>query len=146
MVTVSQIWMLHTMDTAISIAKSKCAPYPRLPFVYMDDVWCVMRYPRQGLRSTTSSPSDPAAEFQSTLNSIHPRVQFTREEEDNGSIAFLDVFVTKGEDGKLSTRIYRKPSNTNVTVKPQSCQHPNTVFGLFKSEICRAYRLCSSPE
>ena len=72
--------------------------------------------------------------------------KFTREEKNNGSIAFLDVLVTREDDGKLSTRIYRKPSNTNVTVKPQSCQHPNTVIGIFKSEMCRAYRLCSSPE
>ena len=40
----------------------------------------------------------------------------------------------------------RVPSNTNITIKPNSCQHPNTAIATFKSELCRAYRLCSSPE
>ena len=57
------------------------------------------------------------------------------EEEEQNSIAFLDVYVTRQDDGKLKTRIYRKPSNTNVTVKPQSCQHPGTAIATFKSEI-----------
>ena len=54
--------------------------------------------------------------------------------------------MTREEDGQLSTRVYRKPSNTNVTIKPHSCQHPDTYKGIFKAELCRAYRLCSSAE
>ena len=38
------------------------------------------------------------------------------------------------------------PSNTNITIKPQSCQHPKTIVATFKGELCRAYRLCSSPD
>ena len=37
-------------------------------------------------------------------------------------------------------------ARANVTIKPQSCQHPDTVKGIFKGELCRAYRLCSSQE
>ena len=84
------------------------------------------------------------ADFQDCLSSVHERVAFTRENEEARSIAFLDVFVTREEDGKLSTRIYRKPSNTNLTMKPQSCQNPQTAVSSFKSELCRSYRLCSS--
>ena len=105
-----------------------------------------MRYPRSGLRSSTSNPSGPSTQFQAILNSIHPRVQFTVDEEENGSIAFLDVYVTRLDDGSLSTRIFRKPSNTNVTIKPHSYQHPNMVNGILKAEICPATRICSSPE
>ena len=112
----------------------------------MDDCWCVVQYPRPGLRSTTTQASDPASDFNECLNSIHPRVQFTREEEENNAIAFLDVLVTRDDCGTLNTKIYRKPSNTNLTVKPHSCQHPGIVTASFKSEICRAHRLCSSPE
>ena len=144
--TVSQVWMLDTMGKSIAIAKSKKTPFPRCPFVYMDDVWGLMKYPRSGLRSSTSNPSNPAIDFQTVVNSIHPRVQFTVEEEENGSIAFLDAFVTREEDGSLSTCIFRKPSNTNVMTKPQSCQHPNTVNGILKAEICRAQCICSSPD
>ena len=48
--------------------------------------------------------------------------------------------------GKLTTRIYRKPSNTNIGLKPQSCQDPKKIVASFKGELCRCYRLCSSPE
>ena len=133
------------MERAVEEAKTKGKAIPRLIFIYMDDCWCLMSYPRPGLRSSSRTPSDPALDFNNCLNSVHPRVQFTREEEEERKIAFLDVLVTREENGTFSTRIYRKPSNTNVTIKPQSCQHPDTVTGIFKSELCRAYRLCSSP-
>ena len=137
---------MDTLRKAIDVAKDRHVAIPRLPFAYVDDVWCLLPYPRQGLRSATTNPRDPALDFQECLNSIHPRVQFTKEEESEHSIAFLDVYVTREDDGTFSTRVYRKPSNTNVTIKPQSCQHPDTVKGIFKGELCRAYRLCSSPE
>ena len=146
MVTLSQLWMIDTMDKAILEAKRRRVAVPRKIFVYMDDCWCLIQHPRPGLRSTMISPSDPAEEFNACLNSIHERVQFTREEEEENRIAFLDVLVTRNNDGTLSTSIFRKPSNTNVTIKPQSCQHPGTVIATFKAEICRAYRLCSSLE
>ena len=67
-------------------------------------------------------------------------MQFTREEEGNNSIAFLDVFVTRHEDGTLTSRIFRKPPNTNICIKPQSCQDPNTSIASFKGELCRCHR------
>jgi len=76
---------------------------------------------------------------------VHPRVQFTREEE-NGSIAFLDLLLTRQDNGTISTTVYRKPSNTNITIKPQSCQHPSTTIANFKGELCRAHRICSTQE
>ena len=146
MVTVSQLWMIDTMDKAILRAKNSRTAVPRKIFIYMDDCWCLIQYPRPGLRSATSNLSDPAEDFNTCLNAIHERVQFTREEEEDCRIAFLDVLVTRNSDGTLSTSIFRKPSNTNVTIKPQSCQHPGTVIATFKAEICRAYRLCTTLE
>ena len=138
--------MLETMKKAIDLAKSRGQIVPRLTFIYMDDCWCLMPHRRPGLRNSAENPSDPAADFNDCLNSVHERVQFTREEEEDRSIAFLDTLVTREENGKLSTKIYRKPSNTNITIKPNSCQHPNTSIATFKGELCRAYRLCSSIE
>ena len=88
---------------------------------------------------------DPGESFNNTLNSVHPRLKFTREEENDSSIAFLDLFITRHENGSLSTKIYRKPTNTNVIIKPNSCHHPSTHAASFKGELCRARRLCSSP-
>ena len=146
MVKVSQIWMIHSMEKAIDLAKARGTVVPRLITIYMDDVWCLVPHRRPGLRSSTAEPTDPAVEFNNCLNDVHPRVQFTREDELEGSIAFLDVLLKRQDNRSISTSIYRKPSNTNITIKLQSCQHPSTSIANFKGELCRAYRLCSSPE
>ena len=144
MVTISQIWMIFTMQRGIEIARDRGTPVPRHITIYMDDIYCIVHYGREGLRSNTAS--DPLVAFNDCLNAVHPRVQFTREIEENGSIAFLDVFLTRQTNGKLNTKVYRKPSNTNITIKPHSCQHPLTAISNFKSELCRAHRLCSTKE
>ena len=148
MVTVSQIWMVHTMEQAIKIARRRNHIVPRNINIYMDDCWCTINSPPvcTGLRSGNTQERNPAADFNECLNAVHERVQFTREEEEEKSIAFLDVFVTRNDDGTLSTRVYRKPSNTNISIKPNSCQEPKTSLASFKGELCRCHRLCSSPE
>ena len=98
MVTVSQIWMIDTMHKAITEAKRRCNTIPHHIFIYMDDCWCVLPYPSPGLRSTTNNPINPVADFNECHNSIHECVQFTRKEEEN-SIAFLDVYVTRQDNG-----------------------------------------------
>ena len=152
MVTISQIWMTYTLDQASKIAKERRVTIPRCICLYMDDIWCLVNNPprRTGLRSSApaaaAEPQDPAADFQSCLNAVHQRVQFTREEEEEKSIPFLDVLITREDDGSLSTTVYRKPSNTNICIKPNSCQDPKTAVATFKGELCRCHRLCSSPE
>ena len=150
MVLVSQIWMMHTMESAIGLARQRLLAIPRHIFIYMDEIWCVIKAPhiprRSGLRSNNQPRNNPADDFRGCLNAVHPRVQFTMEEEEENSIAFLDAHVTRHEDGKLTTKIYRKPSNTNIGIKPQSCQDPKIVIASFKGELCRCFRLCTSPE
>ena len=150
MVLVSQIWMTHTMDSAIAIARQRLHAIPRHIFIYMDDIWCVIRSPpvprRPGLRSESQPSRNPTEDFRECLNAVHPRVQFTMEEEEEQSIAFLDVYVTRQNDGTFTTKIYRKPSNTNIGLKPQSCQDLKTVVASFKGELYRCHRLCTSLE
>jgi hypothetical protein len=147
MVSISQLWMIHTMERAIVIAQDPGVTPPSHITIYMDDCRGVIKHQptprRPGLRSSAQR-SDPAAAFNDCLNLVHPCVKFTREEEVDDSIAFLDVNLTRLSNGRISTGIYRKPSNTNVIIKPHSCQHPNTILSTFKSELCRAHRLCSS--
>ena len=136
--------MIYTIERAIQIAQSRNTAIPRHLTVYMDDCWGLISYPRPGLRSNTTNSADPAEAFIQCLNEVHPRVQFTQEDEKDGTIPFLDVHLQRETNGKLTTSVYRKPSNTNITIKPNSCQHPNTTIATFKSELCRAYRICSS--
>ena len=148
MVTVSQIWMIHTMEEAIKLARQRSHSIPRNIKIYMDDCWCTIMNPprRTGLRNDDEQERKPIEDFNKCLNDVHSRVQFTREEEENQTIAFLDVLITRHDNGTLSTSIYRKPSNTNICIKPQSCQAPNVAAASFKGELCRCHRLCSSAD
>ena len=148
MVRVSQLWMIYTLEKAITIAEERNVAVPQDLEVYMDDCWCHFtsrNFIRPGLRTNNNS-TDPAADFNDCLNSVHPRVKFTREEEEDGKIAFLDVLVERQNDGSIATKVYRKPSNTNIILKPNSCHDPAIHIATFKGEICRATRICSSPQ
>ncbi|BHF72050.1 hypothetical protein SprV_0401511300 [Sparganum proliferum] len=84
--------------------------------------------------------------FQNLLNSIFPEIQFTREDEEAEKLPFLDVLVTRTTDGKLSTTVYRKASNTTLILNYHS-NHPlvhkrDCVGALFD----RVKTHCSEPE
>ena len=85
MVTVSVLWMDHTMTSAVKLAKNRRIAVPRLIFTYVDDCLTTIldQPPRPGLRSNVTHPNvtTPAQAFNDYLNAIHLRVQFTREEE-----------------------------------------------------------------
>ena len=103
--------MDYTMEKALKLAKQRKINIPRNIELFMDDIWLFMNDPpSRGLRSHNTDA------FNDCLNAVHPRVQFTREIEENGSIPFLDVLISKQDDGTLETSIYRKPSNTNVCI------------------------------
>jgi hypothetical protein len=105
----------------------------------------VIPLPRcSGLRSTTSY-KDPAEAFNECLDAVHPRLRFTREPESENSLAFLDVLITHLDNGRHTTRVYRKPSDTNTFIKPNCRQDPRVITSSFKDELCRAHRFCLSP-
>ena len=49
------------------------------------------------------------------LNSFHPNIQFTFEEEFEGKIPFLDVNIICNE-GSINTSVYRKTTNTDIYI------------------------------
>ncbi len=53
--------------------------------------------------------------FLSYLNSKHPNIEFTCNMENNGSIPFLDIIVTRNNN-QLHTTVYRKPTFTGLGI------------------------------
>ena len=56
-----------------------------------------------------------ATSFFNFINSQHSNIRFTRENETNGQIPFLDVLVT-ADGNKLRSSVYRKPTNTGLSI------------------------------
>ena len=47
------------------------------------------------------------------INSIHPDIKWTKEEEEEGTIHMLDVSIKRNADGSLAFDVVRKPTHTN---------------------------------
>ena len=85
-------------------------------------------------------------EIQQVLNSFHENIQFTYENEQSDRIAFLDVSVSRGTDGKLETNVYRKPTNTDVYMNWDSYAPSTWKIATLKSLIKRAFMISSTQQ
>ena len=66
-------------------------------------------------------------EFLQHISSVDPSIQFTTEDaKQDGSMPFLDTLVTSQEDGTLTTRVYRKPTHSDLYLQWDS--HHNLAF------------------
>ena len=81
-------------------------------------------------------------EFLSFLNGRHGNIQFTMEEETDGSIPFLDVLVKN--EGSLSTSVYRKPTHTERYLHFSSHHHPRVKAGITLCLRDRAEKICGA--
>ena len=89
--------------------------FPNPPSIwvrYVDDVYAIME-------------TEHIESFHQYLNTINSSIQFTKEIEALGSLAFLDVFLHREADGSFSTNVYRKPTHTGRYL-PYTSHHPTT--------------------
>ena len=99
---------------------------------YIDDIFIVWQGSERELH-----------EFASYLNSLVPTIIFNMEY-DHNAISFLDTTVRLHE-GKLSTTLYRKPTDKNSLLHATSA-HPTALKrGLPYSQFLRLKRICSNP-
>ena len=84
-------------------------------------------------------------DFLQHLNNQQPSIRFTMETENNNKLAFLDTAVSREPDGRLTTRVYRKPTHTDQYLAYDS-HHPQSVKrGIVKCLYERAKRLVTKP-
>ena len=88
----------------------------------------------------------PVTEYtiQELLNKYHPSIKFTYECEDSNKIPFLDVLITKEDDGTLQTSVFRKITNTEVYMNWHSYAPKAWKVATLRSLIKRAYRISST--
>ncbi|XP_013133489.1 PREDICTED: uncharacterized protein LOC106099477 [Papilio polytes] len=122
---VANIFMEHFEKEALNSAPIK----PRYWLRYVDDVFAIVS--RRGVDLLLDH-----------LNKIHPRIQFTTEEEKDGTLPFLDVLVKREPSGNLVHTVYRKPTHTDRYLRADSHHHPSHLSSVPRTLINRALRLC----
>ena len=79
--------------------------------------------------------------FYEHLNSSHSSIKFVGEISDT-CLPFLDVMV-KLNNGRISTDLYTKPTNSHNYLPWDSCHPKSTKIGIPKSQALRIKRICS---
>ncbi len=82
--------------------------------------------------------------FLDFLNSQHRNIHFTVEEEQNNTIAFLDVRVTRNDDNSFSTSVYRKSTFTGLGMSYFSFCCRAFKINAIKTLLYRAYNISSN--
>ena len=94
--------------------------------------------------------------FIDAINKIHPTLKFTvthtKHPDDTGCdcppldrLPFLDTAL-RIKDGKISSTLFRKPSDRNKYLLPSSCHPPHCSQNIPYSLSLRIVRICSEPE
>ena len=79
------------------------------------------------------------------MNAQNDNIKFTKEDEDNNMLSFLDVLVTR-VDGTFCTSVYRKPTFSGLFMKYDSFVPAQYKRSLVYGLINRSWKICSSVE
>ena len=85
-----------------------------------------------------------ADKFFNFINNFHSNIQFTIEKEQCNKLPFLDVHITRQNDGYFTTSVYRKPTFTGLTTSFFSFIPLMYKINVIRILIYRAYHLSSS--
>ena len=80
------------------------------------------------------------------INAVDPAIQFTREEESNGSLPMLDALTTRDSAGNLTFSVYRKPTHTDQYLQFDSNQPLHHKLGVIRTLHHRCMTLCSEEQ
>ena len=105
--------------------------WPEMYSSYVDDIFSDFEYKAASIA------------FGEQLNSLHPALRFTREDETNGTLPHLDVMVTRTVDRQIVTSVNRKPSFTGMYTRWDSFSATRYKIALVQSLAHRGRRICS---
>ena len=126
---VANLFMEWFEETAINSFKYEITLWRR----YVDD--------------TLVALSDTLIEdFSTHINNIHPAIKFTREEENNYTIAILDTLIKRSPSGRLSFSVYRKSTHTDQYLQYNSNQPLQHKLGVVRTLSHRCKTICSNEE
>lgn len=101
--------------------------FPRFWCRYVDDVIAIIK-------------KDQATKILFELNSKFPTMRFTMEEEENGSIPFLDLRLTRIRD-KIEFEIYRKLTDNQLMINANSFHHQSHKHAAIHSMMHRLFNI-----
>ena len=120
-------FLSHLEDTVIS----RSALFPDFYVRYLDDTFCVF------------SDESHVHQFLNFLNSVHPNLRFTVEEEVSGKLPFLDISVErKGSSSELS--VYRKSVFKGLYFHFSSFIPSSYKTGLISTTLSRSFKIGST--
>ena len=77
----------------------------------------------QDLEKRSVIKKDKTDDILHTINNTTENIKFTKEEEDDDQLAFLDILLTRTDDGTINTQVYRKKTHTDQILNFNS-NHP----------------------
>jgi hypothetical protein len=90
----------------------------------------------------TAVPTDKIETLLAYLNALNNHIQFTVEKEENSSIPFLDLFITRNDDGHLQFSVHRKPTHTGKYLNYNSYNPSNHKASVASTLFTRAKQIC----
>ena len=80
------------------------------------------------------------------FNQQHSSISFTMETESDHTLPFLDIKITRNQDGSFFTTTYRKPTFSGLYLKWISFLPKQFKINLVKTLLNRAWKICSSSD
>ena len=127
--TLANVFMCHFENIWLENCPAHFKPIVYRRFV--DDTFLLFR------------TKDHVEKFKNYLNKQHKNIKFTSEIEENGSLSFLDITITR-ENSKFVTSVYHKLTISDVFTNFESFMPEMDKCELIKTFLYRSFRLCSN--
>ena len=129
--TLANVFMCHFENIWLENCRTQFKPvvYKR----YVDDTFLLFR------------STEHAEKFKNYLNKQHKIISFTSEMEQNGSLSFIDIKISR-EKTRFVTSVYRKPTFSGVFTNSESFISKCYKRSLIDTLLYREFSLCTNME